>query len=126
MKYSYRSTGFVLGVSLMCLGLIPGVASAAGAVCPQECKVWSEIEIPQGDTLRIVHNTDQEAIAVSLGGVTRSLLAFKNTSPSVQIYQSCSTSVSSKIGWLSGAEFSACRFHYKAVADSLGIPVVIE
>ena len=125
MKYSYHSTGFVLGVSLTCLALISGLASAKPA-CPEECKVWAEMEIPQGDTLRIVHNADQEAIAVSLGGVDRSLLAFKNTSPSVQLYQSCSTSVSSKIGWLSGAEFSECRYYYRQVADALGIPVVLE
>lgn len=126
MKYSYLSTGFVLGVSLACLALISGMASAQPTACPLECRAWADSEIPMGDTLRIVHNSDQEAIAVSLGGVDRSLLAFKNTSPSVQLYQSCSTGVSSKIGWLSGAEFSQCRYYYRQKADSLGIPVVLE
>jgi hypothetical protein len=128
MKYSYRSNGFVLGASLMCLALISGLASAAGPACPQECKAWSEIEIPQGDELLIKHNGDIEAIAVRLGGSVIADLAFKNTSPSVQLYASCQTGVGSlnKIDGLSGAEFAACRFYYKDVADSLGIPVVLE
>lgn len=118
--------GLLMVISLTCLALVSGLASAAGQFCPQECKDWSEIEIPRGDTLRIVHNGDQEAIAVRLGGVDISLLAFRNTHPDVQLYQSCSTGVSTKIGWLAGAEFSSCRFYYKEVADSLGIPVVLE
>jgi len=128
MKYSYYSTGFVLGVSFMCLTLISGLASAAGAVCPQACKDWSEAEIPQGDELVIKHNGDIEAIAVRLGGSVIADLAFKNTSPSVQLYASCQTGEGSlnKIGWLSGAEFAACRHHYTSIADSLGIPITFE
>lgn len=125
MKQSYLSTVFSLSASFACLALVSEMALAQMS-CPAECKVWADTEIPQGDTLRIVHNKDQEAIAVSLGGIDRSLLAFRNTSPSVQLYQSCSTSVSGKIGWLSGAEFSQCRYYYRQVADTLGIPVVFE
>ena len=125
MKYSYFSTDFVLGVSLACLTLISGMASAQPA-CPEECKVWADMEIPQGDTLRIVHNGDQEAIAMSLEGVTRPLLAFKNTSQSVHLFQWCSTGESSDYRRLSGAEFSQCRYYYRQVADELGIPVVLE
>ena len=128
MEYLYRSTGFVLGVSLMCLALISGSASAAGAVCPQECIDYSNNQLLQGDELLIKHNGDIEAIAVRLGGSVIADLAFKNTSPSVQLYASCQTGVGSlnRIGWLRGAEFSACRQHYTSTAGSLGIPVTIE
>jgi hypothetical protein len=128
MKYTYRSTGFVLGVSLMCLALTSGLASAAGAVCPQECINYSNNQLPQGDELLIRHNGDIEAIAVRLGGSVIADLAFKNSDPSLGIYRSCQTGVGSlnKIGWLSGPVYSACRSHYNSVANSLGLTITNE
>ena len=75
--------------------------------------------------MRIVHNKDQEAIAVSSNGVTLSLLSFKNTSPSVQLYQSCYTGASSKIE-VTSPQHSKCRKYYLDTADQLGIPVSVE
>ena len=129
MKYTNRSTGFVLGVLLTCLALVSGLASAAGpAACPQECIDYSNNQLVQGDELLIRHNGDIEAIAVRLGGSVIADLAFKNTSPSVQIYRSCQTGVGSlnKIGWLSGPVFSACRSHYNSIANSLGLTITNE
>jgi len=109
--------------------LVPGLASSAGpTVCPQECINYSNNKILEGDQLQIKHLTDAENIAVRLGGSNIGDLAFKNTSPSVQLYASCRTGPNSwdKIGWLSAPVYTACRSHYISVADSLGLTVTYE
>jgi hypothetical protein len=117
----------VSGVLFLLVGTTASVVNAQPA-CPAECKAWADIEIPKGDTLRIVHNTDQEAIATRLNGSDIVLLSFKNTSPSVQLYQSCQTGVGStnKIGGLTGGQYANCRSYYIGQADELGISVVYD
>ena len=118
--------------ALAFLAFVPGLASAAGpggsAVCPQECINYSNNKILEGDQLQIKHLTDAENIAVRLGGSNIGDLAYKNTSPSVQLYASCRTGTNSwdKIGWLSAQVHAACRSHYISIADSLGLTVTYE
>ena len=114
-------------VSAILFLLVGTAASAANAqvACPADCRARADALIPEGDLLRIVHNGDQEAIAVSSNGVTLSLLSFKNTSPSVQLYQSCFTDASSKIE-VRSPQYAKCRIYYLDTADNLGIPVSVE
>ena len=127
MKNSVLSSGFVL-VAILAGFMFPGTASAQSPMCPIDCKVYANIEIAKGDTLRIVHNNDQEAIAVRLNGSDISLLSFKNTHPDVQLYLSCQTGLgsSNKIDWLTGGQYADCRQHSIGKAQEFGLNVVRE
>lgn len=113
--------------ALLCiLSLVLATEAHAQASCPEECLAWADTLIPEGDELRIVHNRDQEAIAVSFDGVVIDLLSFKNTSPSVRLYQACYTGENSKIDDLQASEFAACRHEYTQTARELGVKISIE
>jgi hypothetical protein len=123
-NYVKNVTSVVSAILFVLVGTIAPVANAQNT-CPADCRARADALIPEGDLLRIVHNQDQEAIAVSSNGVTLSLLSFKNTSPSVQLYQSCYTGASSKIE-VTSPQHSQCRNYYLETADNLGIPVSVE
>ena len=112
--------------ALAYLAFVPGLASASGpTACPQQCIDYSNYKILEGDELQIKHLKDAENIAVRLGGINIGDLAWRNTSPSIQLYASCRTGPDSwdKIGWLSAQVHAACRSHYISIANSLGLTV---